>query len=38
MDGEVVNPEGEVEEMLVVLHYPEGPESDTEIVTPQQVL
>jgi hypothetical protein len=38
VDGEVVDPEGEVEEMLVALHCPEGPESDTEIVTPQQVL
>jgi hypothetical protein len=44
VDEEVIDPGGEVEEMLVTLHSPEGPESDTEqpeelpIVTPQHVL
>jgi hypothetical protein len=39
----VVDPEGDVEEMLVMLHAPEEPESDNEeeqlpIMTPKQVL
>jgi hypothetical protein len=42
-EEEVVDPEGDVEEMLVMLHAPEEPESDNEeeqlpIMTPKQVL
>jgi hypothetical protein len=43
-DEEVVDPEGEVEEMLLAIHAPEEPESDNEeveqlpVVTPQQVI
>jgi hypothetical protein len=44
-DEEVVDPQGDVEEMLIMLHQPEEPESDNEeveeqlpIVPPEQVL
>ena len=42
-EEEIVDPKGDVEEMLVMLHAPEEPESDDEeeqlpIVTPKEVL